>query len=266
MKRALAALVLLSAAFPASAQTNVTQAQAAPPSSPRHVEFLSRYVFGVGLEHLFRDEPRYVWDATFGGEVDMVDYGAGRATFAATYETVLGNELREFDPNQGNYTLEGSVTVRTPAGELAGVFHHVSRHLSDRPKRFPIDWNMIGGRIRRNVVFGRTSLQARGDLRGAIEHTYVDYRWEAEGAADAHVHVTPRVGILAAGTVRMLGTNGTRGRGTQVGVRGEGGVRLIGRGAALDLIFAAERRIDPYQLEFGTITWMTTGFRISSVP
>jgi hypothetical protein len=32
----------------------------------------------------------------------------------------------------------------------------------------------------------------------------------------------------------------------------------------VDLFVATERRIDPYQLEFSTATWVTTGFRISS--
>jgi hypothetical protein len=263
--RALAGLLLIAAAVPASAQIQQPP-PSPPPPAPAHVEFLSRYVFGVGLDHLSRDEPRYVWDATFGGDLDMVDYGAGRATFTATYETILGEEYRAFDPNQGNYTLEGSVTARTRAGELAGVFHHVSRHLSDRPKRFPIDWNMIGGRFRHDMTFGQTAVHTRADLRGVIEHTYVDYRWEAEGAADARVQLRPKVALIADGTIRVLGVDGSRNRGTQTGFRGEGGVRLFGRGAVLDLLIAAERRVDPYQLEFGTITWLATGFRISSVP
>ena len=68
-------------------------------------------------------------------------------------------EFRQFDPNQGNYTLEGSGSVRAGPIEVAGVFHHVSRHLSDRPKRFPVDWNMIGGRIRAATARGRSELR-----------------------------------------------------------------------------------------------------------
>ena len=41
---------------------------------------------------------------------------------------------------------------------------------------------------------------------------------------------------------------------------------MEGRGAALELFVAAERLIDPYQLEFSTATWLTAGFRLSSVP
>ena len=70
--------------------------------------------------------------------------------------------------------------------------------------------------------------------------------------------------LVSNGGFRVVGVDGSRDRGTQYGRRGEGGVRLDGRGAALELFVAAERRIDPYQLEFSTATWLTVGFRISS--
>jgi len=62
----------------------------------------------------------------------------------------------------------------------------------------------------------------------------------------------------------VLGLDGSRGRGTQYGARGEGGVRLEGRGAVVELFVAVERRIDPYQLDFSTGSWATTGFRLVS--
>lgn len=245
-------------AAPAHAQT------IQPPSPPAGVEFFSRFDFLVSMEHLFSEEPRFVWDANFGGELDMIDYGSGRATFVANYETILGSEFRAFDPNQGNYILEGSISARTGALEAAGVFHHVSRHLSDRPKRFPVDWNMIGGRIGGATARGRTALRGRVDVRGVIQNTYVDYRWEMESDVAARVALRPRVAFVSRGGFRVVGVDGSLARGTQYGYRGEGGVRLDGRGAALELFIAAERRIDPYQLEFSTATWMTMGFRISS--
>jgi len=244
---------------PAYAQNPVP---AAPPRAG--VEFLSRFDFHVSMEHLVSEDPRYVWDANFGGELDMIDYGRGRATFVANYQTVLGSEFRAFDPNQGNYTLEGSTSARLGALEAAGVFHHVSRHLSDRPKRFPIDWNMIGGRIGGSTASGRTVLRGRADVRGVIQKSYVDYRWEVETAGAAHVELRPRVALVSSGSFRLVGVDGSRDRGTQYAARGEGGVRLDGRGAALELFVAAERRLDPYQLEFSTATWLAVGFRISS--
>ena len=239
-------------------------AQAEPVASPPGVEFFSRFDFQVSMEHLFSEDRRYVWDADFGGELDMIDYGRGRATFVANYETILGSEFRAFDPNQGNYTLEGSASVRAGAVDAAAVFHHVSRHLSDRPKRFPVDWNMIGVRIAGATTRGSTALRGRVDVRGVIQKTYVDYTWEVETAGAARLAVHPRVSLVSNGVLRVVGVDGSRDRGTQYGLRGEGGVRLAGRGAALELYVAAERRLDPYQLEFSTVTWVTTGFRISS--
>jgi hypothetical protein len=64
--------------------------------------------------------------------------------------------------------------------------------------------------------------------------------------------------------VRVLGVDGSHDRGTQVGYRGEGGVQITGKAGALELFVAVERRIDPYQLQFGTADWVTSGFRLVS--
>jgi len=257
IQRVLLALALAACASPASAQTDQTS------GSPQ-VDYLTRFAFHVSLEHLFSEEERFVWDANWGGELDIVDYGVGRLMFVANYQTILGSEFRAFDPNQGNYIIEGSLSARLPAVELAAVFHHVSRHLSDRPKRFPVDWNMIGGRVRGGTTRGRTELQGRADLRAVILKTLVDYRWEMEADVNARVAIRPRVSAVAAGGLHVIGVDGTRNRGTQFGYRGEGGIWLEGRAVAVELFLAAERRIDPYQLEFSTATWLTAGFRISS--
>ena len=90
-----------------------------------------------------------MWDADFGGELDVVDYGVGRFTFEANYQVVLGEEIRSFDPNQGNYILAGIVSARTRGFEIAGQLYHQSRHLADRPKEEAIDWNTLGGRVRK---------------------------------------------------------------------------------------------------------------------
>lgn len=258
IRRALAALALSACATSAAAQ------DAAPAPPANGVEFLSRYAFHVSMEHLYSEERRFVWDANWGGEIDLVDYGAGRATFVANYQTILGSEFRQFDPNQGNYILEGSASGRAGGAEVSGVFHHVSRHLSDRPKRGAIDWNMVGGRVAATAARGRLQLRGRADVRGVIQKTFVDYEWELDSGAHALVTMSPRVAVMATGGFRLLGVDGTRDRGTQYGFRTEGALRLFGRGAALDLYVAGERRIDPYQLELSTVTWMTTGFRLSS--
>lgn len=250
--------LILTTAMSARAQTASTP----EPSEASGVRFLSRFDFHVGIEHLSSDDPRFEWDGHWGGELDFIDYGRGALTYYATYQTILGDEFREFDPNQGNYTLGSSASVRAGRVEIAGVFHHVSRHLSDRPKRFPIDWNMIGARMRSRGVHGRTALLAQVDVRGVIAKSFVDYEWEAEGHGRAQVRLTPRIALVALGTLRVVGVDDSRGRGTQYGWRSDGGVRFEGGAAALELFVAGERRVDPYQLEFSTATWLTTGFRL----
>ena len=244
-------------------------AQTAPPpqsdAQPPGLEFLSRFDSYLSVEHLASDEERFVWDGNVGVDIDLVDYGFGRLAGVAKYEVVMGSEFRPFDPTQGNYFLEVSTSARTDAFELAGVFHHVSRHLSDRFKRGSVDWNMVGGRISRDVVRGRTELRGRADVRGVLRGGFVDYRWEVDTDVAARVALRPRVAAIARGGFRVLGVNGSRDRGTQYGYRGEGGMRVEGRGAALDLFVAVERRIDPYPLEFSTATWLITGFRISGI-
>ena len=73
-----------------------------------------------------------------------------------------------------------------------------------------------------------------------------------------------RVAVVGTGGVRVLGVDGTRGRSTQQGYIGEGAVRLEGTGGAIELFVGAERRIDPYPVEFGAATWVKAGFRLLS--
>ncbi|MBI3047339.1 MAG: hypothetical protein HYY76_03420 [Acidobacteria bacterium] len=243
-------------------------AQATPPANPPNgtpaVEFLPRFDFVLGINYLVSDDPRFVWDARFGGELDFIAFGRGRATFTAEYQAMLGEEFRVFDPNQGDYTLAGALSARARGVELAGVFHHVSRHLSDRPKRQAVDWNMIGARVRTGVVRGRTELGTRVDVRRVVQRSFVDYLWEVDAEAHGRVRAAARAAVIASGGVRVLGVDGSRDRGTQYGLRGEGGVRLEGRSAAVELFLGAERRIDPYQLELAAGSWVSAGFRLVS--
>src|SRR5262245_14024036 len=234
------------------------------PGNGDAVEFLPRTAFHMEAEHLSGDDPRYVWEADFGGELDIVDYGSERFTFAANYQVVLGEEIRSFDPNQGNYILAGFVSARLGETEVAGQLYHQSRHLADRPKEDAIDWNMLGGRVQRRFSYGEATFDARGDLRGVFMKTTVDYSWELDAGVRSDVKVHSRVGLVAAGDLRYLGVDGSAGRGNQTGYKVEGGVRFEGRAGAIELFVAGERRIDPYPVEFGTAEWVTAGFRLLS--
>jgi hypothetical protein len=238
-------------------------AQPAPtsPSAPSRIDYLTRFAFHFGAEHLSSDDPRYVWDANYGGEVDLVDYRAGRAIFYANYQVILGDEFHAFDPNQGNYILGARVSARLRVLEAALVFHHESRHLSDRDKRQPVDWNMLGARLSRSFEWPRLVLDARADIRSVVQRSFVDYEWEFDAGAHGTIPLSPRVAVVSEGSIRRLGVDGSAGRDAQTGARGEGGIRLSGRAAAVELFLAAERRIDPYPVEFGTTSWFSAGFR-----
>jgi hypothetical protein len=251
------ALMVMVCAVPAGAQT-------ATPDATRGVEFLPRTSFHIQAQHLFHDDPRLVWDADFGGELDIVDYGLGRFVFEANYQVVLGEEIRSFDPNQGNYILAGLISARAGETELAAELYHQSRHLVDRPKEEAIDWNTLGGRVRRRFSYRQATLDARGAVRGVYLKTTVDYSWELDAAVRSDVRLSPAIGLLAAFNLRYLGMDGSRGRDNQTGYKVEGGVRFEGRAGAIELFVAAERRIDPYPLEAGTAQWAAAGFRLLS--
>jgi hypothetical protein len=256
---AVAALALLLCAGAAAAQS----AGGDPQHQPK-IELLPRTAFHLSAEHLSGEDMMFVWDANFGGELDVIDYGTGRGTFVANYQAILGEEFRRFDPTQGNYVLSGSASLRTHGMEVAGVFYHQSRHLADRPNRVAVAWNMMGGRLQRTATAGRAQVDARVDVRGVVAKSFVDYTWEIETAVRSDVQIRPAVGVLFTGVLRRLGVDDSQNRGDQTGFRGEAGVRFQGRAGAMEFFLAGERRIDPFPLGFGTASWATVGFRLLS--
>ena len=235
-------------------------AATAAPSAP---VFLGRFDFHISTVALGQSDPRFTWDTHIGGDVDLVDYHAGRLTFLADYEAVLGSELRPFDPNQGTYTLESFATYRARFGEVGGGFHHVSRHLGDRPKLFAIAWNEVGVRLNRQLPAGRSTVDIEGNVSKVIQHGFVDYAWTAGLDLALRRPVSNRLAVFARGSAQLIGVNPDKaGRGTQNGGRVEAGVRLSGRAAALELFAGFERRIDAYPLERTALQWFMGGFRL----
>ena len=256
------ASIIVFSATPASAQT--PQPVVAP--APAGPEFLSRYDFHMDATHLSIEDERFSWDAYFGGSFDLLDYVVGRLGVRADYEAVLGDELRPFDPNQAVYTLEGSFSARVgDRTELFGIFHHVSRHLSDRSKPFAIAWNEIGARVIHRATFGTTTVDA--DLEGgrAVQHSSIDYRWIGEARLLIRQPLHDRVGLFALGCGQMIRVDEmVNHRGTQVGVLAEAGVRVLARGAALELYAGFEKRIDAYPTSLVSQHWGLAGFRLLS--
>jgi hypothetical protein len=250
IRRVICALALMAGASPAAAQNAVL--------------FFPRFDFRMGADHLSGDDARFVWDANFGGEMDFVDYGRGRMTFAANYEAVLGEQFRRFDVNQGHYLLDYSTSLRVHGVEVVALFHHTSRHLSDRFKRDPVDWNMLGARVRHAASRGAMQIRTQGDVLGVLLKSNVDYNWEVNGGVSIRVPLRPRISAISAGSARLVGVDGTRRRGTQHGARGEAGLRFEGQGGAIEVIVAAERRIDAFPLENSAMSWFSAGFRFVS--
>jgi hypothetical protein len=250
IRRVFFALALLATASSASAQSGIL--------------FFPRFDFHLGADHLSSDDTRFVWDTNFGGDMDLIDYGRGRATFTANYEAVLGEQFRRFDPNQGNYRLELSTSLRAHGIEVAALFHHTSRHLSDRFKRNPVDWNMFGATVAHAARRGALQIGMQGELLGVLLKSNVDYGWEANAGVDIRVPVGPHISAISAGSARLVGVDGTGNRGTQRGARGEAGLRFEGQGGAIEMTVAAERRIDAYPLENSAMSWFSAGFRFVS--
>jgi hypothetical protein len=236
-----------------------------PAPAPPTADFLSRYDFHLAANALAIADPRFSWDTHFGGDLDVVDYLVGRASILADYEAILGNELRPFDPNQAYYALETSASYRLGDTEIAGVFHHVSRHFSDRAKLYPIAWNVAGVRVMRRFGFGSTTIDTRADAGPVVQHSSVDYRWTADLDLRVRRSLTSRVGVFAHGYGEVFGINAAlSNRPSQTGGLAEAGVRFNGRAGALELFAGVERRIDAVPEPPLAERWGIAGFRLLS--
>jgi hypothetical protein len=235
--------------------------------------FLTRFDFHLSVARLLLSEPtpapvvpdeRFAWDAHFGGSFDIADLVVGRLGVIVDYQAVMGSEYRPFDPNQGNYTLEGFVSGRVGAHtEVAGIFHHVSRHLSDRPKSFAVAYNEVGGRVMHRLTFGPTIIDL--DLEGGrpVQHSYVDYRWIGEGQLLIRHPVNEHVGLFAHGHGQVFAVDETVAtRGAQAGGQVEAGVRIAGRSGVLEIFGGYEKRVDADPLDRLSQRWGLVGFRL----
>jgi hypothetical protein len=257
--RALAFACLLLTAGRAAAQDPVV---APAPDSP---QFMSRTDFHMNAAKLGVDDDRFVWDTHFGGGLDVVDYVAGRLNVRIDYEAVLGRQIRDFDPNQGNYTLEGSLSKRFGATEVAAVFGHLSRHLGDRPKTIPVDWNDLGLRVLRREHVGVATVDVVAGLAKMTKHDNLDYLWTGNLDVLVRRQLNPRVGVFAHGRTEVYGVDTAMlNRDSQTGGLFEAGVRLPGPAGAVELFAGFERRIDADPLELKPLSWGLVGFRLLS--
>jgi len=237
----------------------------APSAAPASPEFLDRYSFHLSADALSSEDPRFSWQTHFGGDLDLVDYVAGRVNFLVDYEAVLGRQFRRFDPNQGTYTLEGSASVRARDVEIAGVFHHVSRHLADRPKRFAIAWNVIGVRALHRFTAADSTIDLQGSAGRVVQRSFVDYSWTGDADVVMRRPVNAYIGVFAHGAARVVGVDpAIARRGMQRGGRLEAGVRFSGRAGGVELFAGFEQRTDADPIDQAPQHWAFAGFRFVS--
>jgi hypothetical protein len=265
----LASLLLLFAAATVAAQQ---QPVAVP--APAGPEFLPRFDFHLTIDRLIRSQTpqqarvdqRFSWDSHYGGSFDLLDYVVGRATITADYQAVMGREFRPFDPNQANYVLEAALSGRSSdRTETAVIFHHVSRHISDRPKTFAVAWNLLGGRYLHHADSGRTTFDLAIDGGRVVQRSYVDYSWLAGSQFQVRHPLNARAGIfLHAEGQLFLVDKSEIGRSRQVGARIEAGIRLNGRGGVMEIFGGYERRPDAHPLDRLPQRWGLVGLRLLS--
>jgi len=229
---------------------------------PERVEFLPRLDFHMYAAGLREGDIQFHWSTDFGGDVDILDYVAGRLSIVASYQAVFGDELQPFDPNQNNYVLEVSSSLRTRPAELAIAFNHVSRHLSDRPRIATVAWNTLRGRALRQVRLRGGTLDLRGDVGVVTDRAFVDYRWMFSGEAAFRRLFNPHVLWYGRAMGESWGVNDRYLRSTQRGGRIEGGLALSGRGAGLELFIGYEQVIDADAFELVPRRWAFAGFRL----
>jgi hypothetical protein len=262
IRRAAIAACLCFFFVPAASAQLTTPPGFAP--KPASADFLTRYDFHLSAAKLLNiDDPRFIWDTHFGGDLDVYDYVNGRASILVDYEAVLGDQIRAFDPTQGNYTLEASGSVRAAGAEIAGVFHHVSRHLGDRPKLFPIAWNVLEARVMGRVVVSGTTADITVGGGRLVQSSTVDYTWTGNLDVLIRRPINERVGVFLRGTGEIFQTDPELStRGQQQGGKAEAGIRINGRGGVLELFAGYERRIDADPIDGQSHNWGLAGFRL----
>lgn len=255
-------LIVLLASFSASPAA-AGPVQSSPAPAPSSLGWLTDYRFHLSAASLRADDPRFNWDAHFGGDVDLVDYGAGRLNLLADYGVIIGSQFRTIDPNQGTYHLAVSTSLRSGSSEVRAVFGHVSRHLSDRANQTAVSWNAAGFAATARYAGGRTTTTVNVYGAKIVQAAFVDYTWQFGAGVDTSYPLSPAVALVARGDLApTLVRRSIAGRDTQTAARLEAAVRLRGRGGAVELFAAWERRVDPYPLERAAGSWALLGFRL----
>jgi hypothetical protein len=202
------------------------------------------------------------WTTWIGAGAAVVRAGSADLYGSAELETIVGNERRAFDANQANYHLELGVSTRRRGVELSPFFHHVSRHMVDRPKPQAVDWNVLGVRLSRRL---EGALPTRLTL--AAGHTtlasLVGYGWELTAQAEAEWPRGRRAAGYAAAAARAVTAERSPEfpRDGFVDLSIEAGARFRREARALNVFAAFERRHDVFVDRPGERDRALVGFR-----
>ena len=239
-----------------------------PRLSRRSVEFLPRFDFhltrGAPLER--RSAVRVGRELRRRARPRRLRRADARPSSRTTRRS-SASEFRALRSEPGQLHARGRRCRRAPRGvEAAAVFHHVSRHLSDRAKRQAggLEHDRRPGRARRareGAPSSRAALISGASCRSRSSTT--------AGSSTRHARARVRVsrdGGAVCGR-RRAGARRRRHARPRDAVRLPRRRRRAARRDAaprVELFVAGERRIDPYPLEFATATWVTAGFRLLS--
>jgi hypothetical protein len=239
-----------------------TEPRPAPPI-PESKGLLTRAAFLVTVAGMETTDPRFSLVERSRADVDLAAYRRGRINLFIDTELVMGSERRAFDLNQANIIFETSASYRVGLFDIAGVVHHVSRHVVDREfDRVPA-WHTIGPRIERTIVTPNSTTDIIADYGYVVQHTFVDYTWTSQLTLRVDRTVGRRAHLFATGRTGWVGVDRpVLGRTPQNGGRIEGGVHLPGQRALFDLFAAHERRVDGYPTSREPSSWLEFGFRL----
>src|SRR5262245_46725168 len=235
--------------------------------------FLTRGDWLLSVAPISSDDPRFSWSVRQRFDIDVAHYPRGRVNLFFDNEIVMGSERRSFDFNHGNTMFETLASGILPGKvEASIVFHHVSRHLIDRPADRVVAWHTVAGRAERTFALGQALLTATAEYQKVVQRTFVDYRWVDQFTGRFEQPFPNRIRLFASvrgGTVGVdplvLDDFGKPlNRSNQNGARVEGGVHVPSTKAALDLYAAWERRVDAYPLARVSLSWFEAGFRLAS--
>jgi hypothetical protein len=238
----------------------------APAARAQPVEWLPEASLRLMAQRYTSAEPQFKWSGWIGGGLGLARLHGTTLRVDTDVETIIGGQQRTFDANQANYHLEASLRRAFGPTEVRLVYHHVSRHLEDRPKSQAVDWNLLGVRASRRFG-GAWPVRAHVGLGHTTQVSLVGYGWEfVAGAATERALGPSPASARVYGQIdlRRVQAESTPAfpRDGFVDGRVEAGLRLRREARQAALFLAFERRNDVFLLEPGARSRVILGLRL----